>query len=52
MKAELSKMTLKGYKVLISQPWYLNIIHYGQDWQNYYRFEPLDFEGCSDVFLF
>merc|ERR1739838_183994 len=47
VKAELSKMTLKGYKVLVSQPWYLNIIHYGQDWQNYYRFEPLDFEGSE-----
>jgi len=45
---ELSEVTGKGYRVLISQPWYLNYISYGSDWKKYYLFEPTNFEGTND----
>ncbi|CAD5121848.1 DgyrCDS10315 [Dimorphilus gyrociliatus] len=32
-----------GYNFILSSPWYLNMISYGQDWRNYYEIEPTDF---------
>ncbi|XP_044521728.1 beta-hexosaminidase subunit alpha isoform X3 [Gracilinanus agilis] len=45
---EMEKITKAGYHVLLSSPWYLNRISYGQDWQDIYSVEPLDFEGSPE----
>ena len=46
-KDELSAITEQGYDVMLSAPWYLNYISYGEDWKNYYEVEPLDFNGTE-----
>lgn len=46
---ELAKVTKLGLKTIISSPWYLNKISYGQDWMGYYRYEPLGFNGEKNV---
>lgn len=45
---EMANVTKAGYRALLSAPWYLNHISYGQDWMAAYQVEPLKFEG---VFL-
>ncbi|XP_043845350.1 beta-hexosaminidase subunit alpha isoform X2 [Dromiciops gliroides] len=45
---EMQNVTNAGYRVLLSAPWYLNRISYGQDWQQLYMVEPLDFEGSPE----
>ncbi|ELV11059.1 Beta-hexosaminidase subunit beta [Tupaia chinensis] len=45
---ELSKVTEAGFPVILSSPWYLDLISYGQDWKNYYGVEPLDFQGSDE----
>ncbi|XP_069046856.1 beta-hexosaminidase subunit alpha [Lepisosteus oculatus] len=45
---EMSSITAKGLKVLLSTPWYLNVIHYGQDWQAAYEVQPLNFAGTPE----
>ncbi|XP_072484059.1 beta-hexosaminidase subunit alpha [Notamacropus eugenii] len=45
---EMQNITSAGYRVLLSAPWYLNHISYGQDWQQAYRVEPLDFKGSPE----
>merc|ERR1712226_1739172 len=47
-KDELSTVTASGYDVMLSAPWYLNYISYGEDWKNYYSVEPLDFNGSDE----
>lgn len=42
---KLRKITAAGFPVIISAPWYLDTIHYGQDWREYYSVEPLNFLG-------
>ena len=44
---ELFDVTAAGLKAIISSPWYLDYISYGADWQNYYKVEPLDFNGTA-----
>ncbi|WAR01026.1 HEXB-like protein [Mya arenaria] len=44
-EAELAKVTGLGYKAILSAPWYVNIISYGDDWKKYYKIEPLSFNG-------
>ncbi|KAM9306857.1 beta-hexosaminidase subunit beta isoform 3-T3 [Pholidichthys leucotaenia] len=44
---EVAKVTAAGYTTILSTPWYLNYISYAQDWQKYYKVEPLDFEGTE-----
>lgn len=36
-------VSAKGYNMILSAPWYLNIISYGQDWKKYYMVEPDSF---------
>uniref|UniRef100_A0A8C5RG40 Beta-hexosaminidase subunit alpha n=1 Tax=Laticauda laticaudata TaxID=8630 RepID=A0A8C5RG40_LATLA len=45
---EMSRVTKAGFRALLSSPWYLNIISYGQDWLEAYRVEPLAFEGSTE----
>jgi hexosaminidase len=33
----------KGYTMILSSPWYLNYISYGQDWKDYYMIDPDNF---------
>nr|XP_003229352.1 PREDICTED: beta-hexosaminidase subunit alpha isoform X1 [Anolis carolinensis] len=45
---ETARVTKAGYRALLSAPWYLNIISYGQDWVKIYEVEPLAFEGSPE----
>ncbi|XP_064524658.1 beta-hexosaminidase subunit alpha [Pseudopipra pipra] len=47
-KEEMANVTRAGYHALLSAPWYLNRISYGQDWMEAYRVEPLDFSGSPE----
>ncbi|KAJ8002450.1 hypothetical protein DPEC_G00159050 [Dallia pectoralis] len=47
IQQELSDITLAGYRVILSAPWYINHIAYGQDWTTYYTVKPLDFTGSE-----
>lgn len=49
---EMANVTGAGYQALLSAPWYLNRISYGQDWIEAYKVEPLSFEGVSLVSTF
>ncbi|KAM5264377.1 beta-hexosaminidase subunit beta [Ctenodactylus gundi] len=44
---ELSQVTEAGFPVILSAPWYLDLISYGQDWKKYYTVEPLAFPGSD-----
>ncbi|GFS27232.1 beta-hexosaminidase subunit beta [Elysia marginata] len=39
----MDKVTKSGYNTLLSTPWYLSEISYGNDWRKYYTVEPLSF---------
>ncbi|XP_069483588.1 beta-hexosaminidase subunit beta isoform X3 [Ambystoma mexicanum] len=45
---ELQNVTAAGFKTILAAPWYLDIISYGQDWQRYYKVEPLCFNGTEE----
>lgn len=45
MEEELQNVTRAGFTTILSAPWYLDYISYGQDWQHYYKVEPLSFPG-------
>uniref|UniRef100_A0A673CDG2 Beta-hexosaminidase n=1 Tax=Sphaeramia orbicularis TaxID=375764 RepID=A0A673CDG2_9TELE len=45
---EMHKVTGAGYTTILSAPWYLDYISYGQDWQKYYKVEPLSFNGTEE----
>uniref|UniRef100_A0A8B9L1D7 Beta-hexosaminidase n=1 Tax=Astyanax mexicanus TaxID=7994 RepID=A0A8B9L1D7_ASTMX len=45
---ELQKVTGSGFTTILSAPWYLDYVSYGQDWQKYYKVEPLSFQGLSE----
>ncbi|XP_024419262.1 beta-hexosaminidase subunit beta [Desmodus rotundus] len=45
---ELNAITEAGFPAILSAPWYLDYISYGQDWIKYYRVEPLDFGGSQE----
>ncbi|KAK7896079.1 hypothetical protein WMY93_021404 [Mugilogobius chulae] len=44
---EMAQITSAGYHTLLSTPWYLNYISYGQDWQGHYKADPQDFQGTD-----
>jgi len=41
-------VTRKGFRAILSAPWYLNYINYGSDWTPYYKVDPLDFGGTEE----
>ncbi|XP_070780216.1 beta-hexosaminidase subunit beta isoform X2 [Enoplosus armatus] len=45
---EMGKVTAAGYTTILSAPWYLDYISYAQDWQKYYKVEPLNFNGTEE----
>lgn len=45
MEEELQNVTGAGFTTILSAPWYLDYISYGQDWKRYYSVEPLSFPG-------
>ncbi|XP_062858077.1 beta-hexosaminidase subunit alpha isoform X1 [Trichomycterus rosablanca] len=47
-RAEMSKMTKAGHRVLLSAPWYINHISYGQDWRQAYTVQPRNFSGTDE----
>jgi len=53
MFSEWQKYTLnvaqKGYNMILSSPWYLNMITYGQDWKKYYMTEPDNFTSRQQI---
>ncbi|KAG1937565.1 beta-hexosaminidase [Pimephales promelas] len=50
---EMAQVTAAGFSVLLSTPWYLNRISYGQDWVNIYKADPQNFTGvCHSQIYF
>ncbi|XP_077976592.1 beta-hexosaminidase subunit beta-like isoform X4 [Styela clava] len=47
LEEEVGNVTKKGFRTVISAPWYLDYISYGQDWKNYYGYEPTNFNGTA-----
>nr|CAB3252627.1 beta-hexosaminidase subunit alpha [Phallusia mammillata]CAD57204.1 putative beta-N-acetylhexosaminidase [Phallusia mammillata] len=45
---EVAKVTAMGLRAIVSAPWYLNIISYGQDWHKYYQYDPSNFNGTAE----
>lgn len=41
----MARVTAAGFNTLLSTPWYLNRISYGQDWMNIYKADPQNFTG-------
>lgn len=41
----MAQVTAAGFSALLSTPWYLNRISYGQDWVNIYKADPQNFTG-------
>uniref|UniRef100_A0A7N6ASK9 Beta-hexosaminidase n=1 Tax=Anabas testudineus TaxID=64144 RepID=A0A7N6ASK9_ANATE len=44
---EMHNVTAAGYTTILSAPWYLDYVSYGQDWRRYYQVEPLGFNGTE-----
>ncbi|KAK3509094.1 hypothetical protein QTP70_020303 [Hemibagrus guttatus] len=50
--SEMAKITAAGFHALLSTPWYLNRISYGQDWQGIYKADPQSFNGVCSIMLY
>lgn len=50
-QAEMSRMTKARHRVLLSAPWYINHISYGQDWRYSYAVQPQNFSGVWSSML-
>lgn len=50
LKKELQAVTGAGYRAVLSAPWYLDYISYGEDWKKYYIVEPDNL--CDNCELF
>jgi len=44
----LHRMTSEGRDVIVSYPWYLDHVRYGESWAKMYSFEPLSFNPMED----
>ncbi|RWS29590.1 beta-hexosaminidase subunit alpha-like protein, partial [Leptotrombidium deliense] len=42
---ELRKVTKSGYRAILSSPWYISNIQFGNDWQKYYDDDPQAFDA-------
>ena len=42
---EMANVTKAGFHSVLSAPFYLNYISYGEDWPKYYQVEPSNFTG-------
>lgn len=47
-QAESSRITAANFSVILSAPFYLNYISYGEDWPKYYQIEPTNFTGTPE----
>jgi len=47
---ELGAVVTAGYRALLSAPWYLDWISWGEDWVKYYTAEPLSFSGTREQY--
>ncbi|KAL6096617.1 hexb [Pungitius sinensis] len=47
-QSEMANVTSAGFQALLSTPWYLNRISYGQDWRGHYKADPQDFTGTEE----
>ncbi|KAG8598560.1 hypothetical protein GDO81_002658 [Engystomops pustulosus] len=45
---EMAAVTAAGFQTLLTAPWYLNRISYGQDWIQAYKVEPTNFTGTEE----
>eukprot|EP00591_Stephanopyxis_turris_P002865 CAMPEP_0195523298 /NCGR_PEP_ID=MMETSP0794_2-20130614/22304_1 /TAXON_ID=515487 /ORGANISM="Stephanopyxis turris, Strain CCMP 815" /LENGTH=543 /DNA_ID=CAMNT_0040653265 /DNA_START=50 /DNA_END=1681 /DNA_ORIENTATION=- len=46
---EMAAVAKAGYHSVLSAPFYLNYISYGEDWPNYYSVEPSNFTGGAEA---
>lgn len=44
---KMAQVTAAGFKALLSSCWYLNLIRYGEDWVDYYKCDPHNFNGTD-----
>ncbi|XP_041042665.1 beta-hexosaminidase subunit beta isoform X2 [Carcharodon carcharias] len=44
---QMAAVTAAKFHTLLSSPWYLNVISYGQDWRRIYTVEPYNFNGTT-----
>ena len=44
----MSRIVKHGYQIVLSAPWYLNYISYGEDWKKYYNLEPRGFKATDE----
>ncbi|XP_029186896.2 beta-hexosaminidase subunit beta-like [Acropora millepora] len=47
-KKEMGKVTSKGLRAILSSCWYLNRIHFGDDWTPFYTCDPTNFTGSTE----
>jgi len=45
---EMERVVKSGHITLLSAPWYLDWVTWGQDWIRYYQTEPLNFTATDE----